>query len=270
VSDVPEPEFDEVSPVETIAEGSGPHDASVLAEAIAGAGLGGEGDEDPADVDVSVDIDGDEGDAAVAAALPTSASAMDDAELVRLVEALVFASDKPLTVARLRQLTRISDTSRLEAALVRLGAELSERGMVLAQVSGGYQLRTASRFAGWVQQLIAGRPVRLSRAQLETLAIVAYRQPITRPEIDDIRGVDSSNTLRVLAERQLVRVLGKREEVGRPLLYGTTKEFLDFFSLADLRELPTLRECSELTAESREVVEARLAAAEEDGAGGGE
>jgi segregation and condensation protein B len=115
-----------------------------------------------------------------------------------------------------------------------------------------------------VQQLIAGRPVRLSRAQLETLAIVAYRQPITRPEIDDIRGVDSSNTLRVLAERQLVRVLGKREEVGRPLLYGTTKEFLDFFSLADLRELPTLREYSELTAENREVMEARLAAAEDE------
>ena len=86
--------------------------------------------------------------------------------------------------------------------------------------------------------------MRLSRAQLETLAIVAYRQPITRPEIDEIRGVDSSATLKLLIDRSLVRVLGKKEEVGRPMLYGTTKEFLDFFSLGDLRELPTLREYS--------------------------
>ena len=100
--------------------------------------------------------------------------------------------------------------------------------------------------------------MRLSRAQLETLAIVAYRQPITRPEIDEIRGVDSSATLRLLLDRSLIRVLGKKEEVGRPMLYGTTKEFLDFFSLGDLRELPTLREYSELTAESRKVMSDRL------------
>src|SRR6476660_7531947 len=118
--------------------------------------------------------------------------------------------------------------------------------------------RTQSQFSAWVQQLIAGRPVRLSRAQLETLAIIAYRQPITRPEIDDIRGVDSTATLKLLIDRMLIRVLGKREEVGRPMLYGTTKEFLDFFSLGDLRELPTLREYSELTAESRKVMTDRL------------
>jgi segregation and condensation protein B len=106
-----------------------------------------------------------------------------------------------------------------------------------------------------VQQLIQGRPVRLSRAQLETLAICAYRQPITRPEIDQIRGVDSGGTLKVLLDRGLVRILGKKEEVGRPLLYGTTTEFLDFFSLKDLRELPTLREYSELSEESRQMVE---------------
>src|SRR5262249_40363325 len=91
-----------------------------------------------------------------------------------------------------------------------------------------------------------------------TLAIIAYRQPITRPEIDDIRGVDSTATLKLLIDRMLIRVLGKREEVGRPMLYGTTKEFLDFFSLGDLRELPTLREYSELTAESRKVMSDRL------------
>jgi segregation and condensation protein B len=141
--------------------------------------------------------------------------------------------------------------------------------LVLQQVSGGYQFRTRTQFSPWVQQLIAGRPVRLSRAQLETLAIIAYRQPITRPEIDDIRGVDSTATLKLLIDRMLIRVLGKREEVGRPILYGTTKEFLDFFSLGDLRELPTLREYSELTAESRKVMTDRLGIEPDGGNGNG-
>ncbi|HPH69234.1 MAG TPA: SMC-Scp complex subunit ScpB, partial [Kofleriaceae bacterium] len=155
---------------------------------------------------------------------------------------------------RIRQLTRVADVSRIEAALAKIAVDYADRGIVLSSVSGGYQFRTRSQFSSWVQQLIAGRPVRLSRAQLETLAIVAYRQPITRPEIDEIRGVDSGGTLKVLLDRQLIRALGKKEEVGRPVLYGTTKEFLDFFSLGDLRELPTLREYSELTDESRSVM----------------
>jgi segregation and condensation protein B len=189
---------------------------------------------------------------------PTSAASMDAVQLKYLVEALIFASDRPLTVQRLRQLTRVGDVRRLEQALSDLSEDYRERGLILQQVSGGYQFRTRTQFSAWVQQLIAGRPVRLSRAQLETLAIIAYRQPITRPEIDDIRGVDSSQTLKLLIDRMLIRVLGKREEVGRPILYGTTKEFLDFFSLGDLRELPTLREYSELTAESRKVMSDRL------------
>jgi segregation and condensation protein B len=251
-------------PEEAIAEGSGPHEASELAdaaeqvlaepegppdmEALAGDGGGG-GDGD----------DGGDGDNGIAAGEPAELPvALDDATLENLVEALVFAADKPVTIQRLRQLTRCGDVRRIEAALAALGERYTARGMVLQSVSGGYQFRTATEFSKYVQQLVAGRPVRLSRAQLETLAIVAYRQPITRPEIDDIRGVDSSNTLRVLAERSLVRILGKKEEVGRPLLYGTTKEFLDFFSLADLRELPTLREYSELTDESRQVMSDKL------------
>jgi segregation and condensation protein B len=114
-----------------------------------------------------------------------------------------------------------------------------------------------------VQKLVVGKPVRLTRAQLETLAIIAYRQPITRPEIDDIRGVDSGGTLRLLLERDLIRVLGKKEEPGRPLLYGTTPDFLEFFNLNDLRDLPTLTEYSELSPESLEEVE-RLAPEEEE------
>jgi segregation and condensation protein B len=207
--------------------------------------------------------------AEVTATLPTSAASMDAGQLKLLVEALVFAADKPITIARLRQLTRVSDTRRLEQALAELTEDYTARGLVLQQVSGGYQFRTRTQFSGWVQQLIAGRPVRLSRAQLETLAIIAYRQPITRPEIDDIRGVDSSGTLKVLIDRALIRILGKKEEVGRPMLYGTTKEFLDFFSLSDLRELPTLREYSELTDESRKVMTDRLGIAPDGGDDGG-
>ena len=203
-------------------------------------------------------------------ALPTLGAAMDGVQLKQLIEALVFAADKPMTVLRLRQLTRVGDTARIEHALAELADDYRERGLVLHQVSGGYQFRTRTQWAPWVQQLIAGRPMRLSRAQLETLAIIAYRQPITRPEIDDIRGVDSSATLKLLIDRSLIRILGKKEEVGRPMLYGTTREFLDFFSLGDLRELPTLREYSELTDESRQVISARLGVSLDDGEGEGE
>jgi segregation and condensation protein B len=138
------------------------------------------------------------------------------------------------------------DRKELQECLDGLVEEYSTRGIVLHDVAGGYQFRTHPASSTWIQKLIAGRPVRLSRAQLDTLAIVAYRQPITRPEIDDIRGVDSGSTLKVLLDRNLLRVLGKKEEPGRPLLYGTSKDFLEFFNLAELRDLPTLREFHEL------------------------
>ena len=232
-------------------------DAAELEAAVdpeAGVELEGEAREEAAVADDSLAADGgeagDEDGGEAGAVLPTSAASMDAVQLKHLVEALVFASDKPLTVARLRQLTRVSDTKRLEQALADITEDFRERGIVLQQVSGGYQFRTRTQFSAWVQQLIAGRPVRLSRAQLETLAIIAYRQPITRPEIDEIRGVDSSATLKLLIDRALIRILGKKEEVGRPMLYGTTKEFLEFFHLKDLKDLPTLREFYELSEES--------------------
>ena len=117
-------------------------------------------------------------------------------------------------------------------------------------MAGGWQFRTDPRNAPWVGRLLAQKPVRLTRAQLEVLAIVAYRQPITRPEIDEIRGVDSGGTLKGLLDRSLLRILGKKEEPGRPMLYGTTREFLEFFNLKDLKDLPTLREYHELTGEA--------------------
>jgi segregation and condensation protein B len=184
--------------------------------------------------------------------------------VTKIVEALLFASDRPLTLQRLKELTHQRTTRRIELGLSMLKEDYEGRGIVLHEVAGGWQFRTSPDTSEWVQQLVAGRPVRLSRAQLETLAIIAYRQPITRPEIDDIRGVDSSGTLHVLLDRNVVRVLGMKEEPGRPLLYGTTREFLEFFNLSQLRDLPTLREFHELSEESMREVERLTAESEAD------
>jgi segregation and condensation protein B len=181
-----------------------------------------------------------------------------------ILESLLFASEKPLTLKRMAELMHERQLVVVREILDALLADYQGRGIELCEVAGGWQFRTAPVNSQWVQQLVGGKPVRLSRAQLETLAIVAYRQPITRPEIDEIRGVDSGGTLKVLLDRELIRVLGKKEEPGRPLLYGTTKEFLTFFHLNDLRELPTLREYHELTEDSRRVVEARLGVSLDD------
>jgi segregation and condensation protein B len=183
--------------------------------------------------------------------------------LKSIIESLVFAADKPLSVRKLQELTGEKNAQWIQSCIEFLRADYGDRGVVLHEVAGGYQFRTNPLNAHWVQQLIAGKPVKLSRAQLETLAIVAYRQPITRPEIDEIRGVDSGGTLKVLLDRGLVRILGKKEEPGRPMLYGTTKDFLEFFNLKDLKELPTLREFYELNEDSmakiRELDERRAA-----------
>ncbi|MFO0573046.1 MAG: SMC-Scp complex subunit ScpB [Polyangia bacterium] len=183
-----------------------------------------------------------------------------------VVESLLFAADKPLTTARIVELLEdaaaaprdasgppLYQASQITAALHGLAAELrvGRRGIELHEVAGGWQLRTAPENAPWVQRLLQQKPVRLSRAQIETLAIIAYRQPITRPEIDDIRGVDSGGSLKTLLERGLIRILGKKEEPGRPLLYGTTKDFLEFFNLRDLKDLPTLREYNDLSDEHK-------------------
>jgi len=134
----------------------------------------------------------------------------------------------------------------------------ADSGIQLISVAGGWQLRTHPGNGAWVAKLVAGRPQRLSRAMMETLAIVAYRQPITRPEIDEIRGVDCGPVLRTLLERNLIRIIGKKEEVGRPMLYGTTPEFLKTFSLRDLTELPTLREFHELGADEKAQVDKKM------------
>ena len=118
--------------------------------------------------------------------------------------------------------------------------------------------------AAFVREFVAQKPVRLTRAQLETLALIAYRQPITRPEIDDVRGVDSGSAMRVLLERNLIKMLGRKDEPGRPLLYGTSSYFLEFFGMRSLKDLPTLREFTDLSEESRALFKRKTGEAMED------
>jgi segregation and condensation protein B len=167
--------------------------------------------------------------------------------LIGAVEAVLFAAGAPVTaddVANALE-TGVAD---VEAALHALAgrAEAPDRGVELVRIGGGWQLRTRSMFAAAVLRLRGGKPAKLSRPALEVLAVVAYRQPVTRPEIEAIRGVDSGGVLKTLLEKELVRVAGRREEAGRPLEYGTTAGFLELFSLSGLGALPTLREREEL------------------------
>ncbi len=179
-----------------------------------------------------------------------------ESKLESIVESLLFASDKPLGLAEIKRLLGERDGKKVTAALASLTERRKGTGIEVAALSSGWHLRTNPENADWVSKLLVGRPVRLSRATLETLAIVAYRQPVTRPEVDDIRGVDCGPVLKTLLDRGLVRIIGKKEEVGRPMLYGTTPEFLRIFNLRDLSELPTLREFYDLSTEDQSRVEA--------------
>jgi len=173
-----------------------------------------------------------------------------------IVETLLFLSEKPLTVEELRQASGV-DAERLEKALDKLTGHYREGvcGVVLHEVAGGWQLRSSPDNSAFARRFLNVKPQRLTRAALETLAIIAYRQPVTRPEVEEIRAVDCGAVVKALLERKLIKILGKKEEPGRPILYGTSKEFLEFFALKDLASLPTLREFHELSVEHREIVE---------------
>jgi len=179
------------------------------------------------------------------------------AHLRGLLEALVFASDRPVKAIELARLAS-APVKQVRELMQELKTGYDNRGIVLEEIAGGWIFRTNVEFAPFVRELTSERPVRLTRAQVETLAIVAYRQPVTRPEVDDIRGVDSGATLKLLLERDLLRILGKKDEPGRPILYGTTTQFLEFFGLKSLKDLPTLREFTELSDESLRVAEREL------------
>ena len=165
-----------------------------------------------------------------------------------VLESLLFVADGPLTLQRCAEVLEGVSKDEIRSVLDQMQGELESqrRGVRLVEVAGGYQLRTAKVNADWVKKYLGGRPARMSRATLETLAIIAYRQPITRAEIEAIRGVDVDGVINTLLERRLIRAVARKDVPGRPFLYATTPEFLELFNLKDLTYLPTLKEMEEI------------------------
>ncbi|BFU89854.1 MAG: Segregation and condensation protein B [Nitrospira sp.] len=170
-------------------------------------------------------------------------------ELQAILEALLFVTSEPLSLARLVGVMGNVPKVDVEEGLRNIGQTLEQegRGVRLAVVAGGYRLVTKQDYAFWIKRLDKGKTAaKLSRSALESLAIIAYKQPLVRSEIEEIRGVETSGVLRTLLERKLVRIVGRKEVPGRPIMYGTTKFFLEHFGLGDLAQLPPLREFKEL------------------------
>ncbi len=177
--------------------------------------------------------------------------------LKQIVEAALLAAGKPLSLVRLQELFEEHarpEREALSCALEELAADYGGRGFEIREVSSGFRIQVRAEYAPWVSRLWEERPGRYSRALMETLALIAYRQPITRGEIEDIRGVSvSTNIIRTLTERDWIRVVGHRDVPGRPSLYATTRGFLDYFSLSSLDDLPTLAEIRDLDVINREL-----------------
>lgn len=174
---------------------------------------------------------------------------MEKEELVRILEALLFAGEKPLSAEELAAVFGADkpDASRISGALGELAERFrrEDRGIQLVEVAGGFQLVTNPRLSGYLKKFYEERDKKkLPQATLETLSIIAYKQPVTRAEIEFIRGVNVDGAVKSLLEKGLVRIAGRKEAPGRPMLYGTTREFLEHFGLKSLEELPALAEFS--------------------------
>jgi segregation and condensation protein B len=172
------------------------------------------------------------------------------------VEALLFATDAPLGADRIAALTALKDRKEVKAAITSLreGYDADARAFTIVEFGGGYSVSTRPEHANLVKKLFKGRrKQRLTRASLEALAIIAYKQPVTRIEIEEIRGVAASGVLGTLLERDLIHIVGRAESLGHPLLYGTTRAFLDYVGLAHVRELPQLSELEDLLAEREDL-----------------
>jgi segregation and condensation protein B len=161
-----------------------------------------------------------------------------------VLEALIFASEQPVSEDRVAAILGGVTKKEVRSLVDELNEEYRSRGRAfeIVEIAQGYQVRTRAEFSGWIAKLRQQRVQRISRPALESLAIIAYRQPVTRAEIESIRGVDAGGVLGSLLERKLIRILGRKEVPGRPILYGTTAEFLELFGLKNLSTLPTLRE----------------------------
>jgi segregation and condensation protein B len=184
-----------------------------------------------------------------AEAVNSRGEAIDSRELKAILEAILFVSPEPVPVARLVSIVGTASKAEVVQALEILTHELDQdgRGIQLVQVAGGYRLVTKQEYGPWLKRMDKAKAAqKLSRSALESLAIIAYKQPLVRSEIEEIRGVETSGVLRTLCERKLVRIVGRKDVPGRPIMYGTTKFFLEHFGLQDLSQLPPLREFKEL------------------------
>lgn len=186
--------------------------------------------------------------------------AREQVALAPLVEALLFVSGEPLGFDRLMEITK-ADEIALRDALQEIDRKFSpasglQGGFELVRIADKYQFRSRAIFGPYIRELKAERPKRLSAAALETLAVVAYRQPVVKSDIERIRGVDVTPTLKTLLDRSLVKIVGHQPTVGQPALYGTTEEFLKLFGLNSLAQLPSLRDLKELEADPGESGEA--------------
>jgi segregation and condensation protein B len=182
-------------------------------------------------------------------AVGSQAEAIDARELKAILEAVLFVSPEPVPVARLVSIVGTVSKAEVVQALGILAHDLDQdgRGIQLVQVAGGYRLVTKQEYGPWLKRMDKAKAAqKLSRSALESLAIIAYKQPLVRAEIEEIRGVETSGVLRTLCERKLVRIVGRKDVPGRPIMYGTTKFFLEHFGLQDLSQLPPLREFKEL------------------------
>ncbi len=193
---------------------------------------------------------------------------MEEERLKAILESLLFAAGEPVTLAQMVSAIETVARDDIRRALGEMAVAYAEagRGLILEEVAGGYQLRTRREHAAYVRRLLAARPPRLSRPLMETVAIVAYRQPITRPEIEQLRGVDCGGVIDTLLERQLIKIAGRKEAPGRPIVYATTPEFLELFGLKDLSNLPDLEEFREieLPRDDAPVIDADAASAAEE------
>ena len=176
---------------------------------------------------------------------------MDRTEQRKVVEALIMASSEPVSADRLARIVPQLTSAGAKDLVNELNTEYQESGRAFEvwEVAGGFQLRTLAEFSGYLQQLRKERPLRLSQAALETLSIIAYKQPVTRADLEDVRGVDTGAVVRGLLDRRLLRIAGHRDVPGRPLLYATSRRFLEVFGLESIKDLPALRELEELARE---------------------
>jgi segregation and condensation protein B len=169
---------------------------------------------------------------------------MSDIDVKPILEGILFTSESSVRMETFAEILPEWSAEAISDGIERIKKEWEDglKGLELVEIAGGYQFRTKSQWAEYIHRLKKKKPVKLSQSALETLAIIAYRQPVIRPEIEVIRGVDSGWVVRTLLEKGLIRMIGRKDLPGRPIVYGTTKAFLEVFSLSSLADLPTLKE----------------------------